>query len=63
MEVVESVAARAHNKNDNKQNKDKNECGGIMGKYKQVAICAPSCSAVQPGGQDKTMDQCGRSLC
>ena len=25
----------------------KNDCDGIMGKSKQVAICAPSCSAAQ----------------
>ena len=31
----------------------KNDCDGIMGKSKQVAICVPSCSAVQFGEQDK----------
>ena len=31
----------------------KNDCGGIMGKSKQVAKCAPSCSAVQFGRKDK----------
>ena len=32
----------------------KNDCGGIMGKSKQMTIiCAPSCSDVQFGGQDK----------
>ena len=31
----------------------KNDCDGIMGKSKQVAICAPSCSAVQFGVQNK----------
>ena len=30
----------------------KNDCGGIMVKSKQVAKCAPSCSAVKFGGQD-----------
>ena len=44
----------ADHKYDNKQIKDdKNDCVGIMGKSKQVAKCAPSCSAVQFGGQDK----------
>ena len=37
----------------NKSKTTKNDCGGIMGKSKQVAKCAPSCSAVQFGGQDK----------
>ena len=46
--------ARMQNKNDNKQIKDdKNDCGGIMGKSKQVANCAPSCSTVQFCRQDK----------
>ena len=31
----------------------KNDCDGIMGKSKKVAICAPSCSAVQFGVQEK----------
>ena len=36
------------NKDDNKPIKDDtNDCDGIMAKSKQVAICAPSCSAVQ----------------
>ena len=39
-----------------------NDCGGIMGKSKQVDTFAPSCSVVQLGRQDK-MDRCGRSLC
>ena len=38
----------------NKTKMTKNDCGGIMGKSKQVAICEKSCSAVQIGGQDKT---------
>ena len=29
------------------------DCGGIKGTSKQVAICAPSFSTVQFGGQDK----------
>ena len=37
----------------NKSKMTKNECGGIIGKSKQVAKCAPSSSAVQFGGQDK----------
>ena len=37
----------------NKSKMTKNDCDGIMGKSKQVAICAPSCSAVQFGVQDK----------
>ena len=37
----------------NKSKTTKNDCGGIMGKSKQVAKCAPSCSAVQFCGQDK----------
>ena len=37
----------------NKYNTIKNDCGGLMGKSKQVAICAPSCSAIHFGGQDK----------
>ena len=37
----------------NKSKTTKNDCGGIIGKSKQVAICAPSCSAVQFGGQYK----------
>ena len=40
--------ARMQNQDVNKQIKDdKNDCDGIMGKSEQVAICAPSCSAVQ----------------
>jgi hypothetical protein len=37
----------------NKLKTTKNDCGGIIGKSKQVAICAPSCSAVQFGSQGK----------
>jgi hypothetical protein len=37
----------------NKSKMTKNYCGGIMGKSKQVAKCAPSCSTVQFGGKDK----------
>jgi hypothetical protein len=47
----------------NKTKTTTNVCGGIMGKSKQVDIFATSCSAVQPGSKDKTMDGCGRSLC
>jgi hypothetical protein len=39
----------------NKSKTTKKDCGGIMGKTKQVANCAPSCSAVQFGGQDKPL--------
>ena len=40
-------------------------CGGIniMGRYKQEDIFAQSCSAVQLGKKDKTMQGCGRILC
>jgi hypothetical protein len=37
----------------NKSKTTKKDCGGIMGKSKQVAKCAPSCRAVQFGRQDK----------
>jgi hypothetical protein len=37
----------------NKSKMTKIDCGGIMGKFKQKAKCAPICSAVQFGGQDK----------
>ena len=37
----------------NKSKTTNNDCGGIMGKSKQVAKYAPSCSVVQFGGQDK----------
>ena len=37
----------------NKSKMTKNNCDGLMGKSKQVAICAPSCSAIHFGGQDK----------
>ena len=37
----------------NKDKRSKNDCGGMMGKSKQVTLCAPSCSAVQFGEQDK----------
>jgi hypothetical protein len=37
----------------NKSNTTKNDWGSIMGKFKQVAKCAPNCSAVQFCGQDK----------
>ena len=48
------IAAWAHNKGDkNKINTTTNDCGGIMGKSKQVDIFAPSCSAVQLGRKDK----------
>ena len=65
MEVDESIAACVHNKDDKKTNKktSTNDCGGIMRKSKQVDIFAPSCSAVQLGRKDKTIDGCGLSLC
>ena len=64
MEVDEPILACTHNKDDNKPNKDSNNyCGDIMWKSKHLAICALSCSAVQLGRHDKTMDLCGRSLC
>jgi hypothetical protein len=37
----------------NKTKTTKNDFGGIMGKSKLVAKCAPSCSAVQFCGHDK----------
>ena len=36
-----------------KKTGNRNDCDGILGKSKQVAICAPSCSAVQFGVQDE----------
>jgi hypothetical protein len=45
--------AVAHSIWHGSKNIRKRDCGGIMGKSKQVAKCAPSCSAVQFGGQDK----------
>ena len=50
MEVDESIAACAHAKQRRQQNYQRRQqidCDGIMGKSKQVDICAPSCSAVQ----------------
>ena len=47
----------------NKTKTTTNDCGGIMGISKQEGIFAPSCSAVQLGRKDKTMEGCGRSLC
>ena len=38
----------------NKSKTTKNDFGGIMGKSKKVDICAPSCSAVQFEGQDRS---------
>ena len=38
----------------NKSKTTNNDFGGIMGKSKQVDICAPSCSAVQFDGQDRS---------
>ena len=38
----------------NKSKTTENNCGGKMGKSKQVEKWAPSCSAVHFGGQDKT---------
>ena len=42
----------------NKTKTTTNDCGGIMGISKQEDIFAPSCSAVQLGRKDKTMDGC-----
>jgi hypothetical protein len=46
----------------NKSRTTKNDCGGIMGKSKQMAKCAPTFSAVQFGGQDKPWTGMSRAL-
>ena len=50
MEVDEYIAACAYAKQrwqQTNQRRQKNDCDGLIGKSKQVAIYVPSCSAVQ----------------
>jgi hypothetical protein len=62
MNLLRHARIKNTKKTTNKLKTTTNYCGGIMGKSKQMAICAPSCSAVQFGGQDKPWTSVARAF-